>query len=318
MRYREEQLAGGIYGMLIGDALGVPYEFNEPAAIPPPDAIEYVPPADFERSHLDAPPGTWSDDGALALCLLASLLECGRFDPDDMGRRFLEFREAGYMAVGQYVFDIGGTTEDALDLIQKGTPALQAGRSDEWSQGNGSLMRVLPLALWHKGSDAELARDAADQSRITHAHPSAMACCALYCLWARRTLEGNDDAWTAAVQTYRALYAPETTERIMLDEVIKPDQPYPVRGKGFVVDTLRSAQAVQSAGDYAAVVRAAIALGNDTDTTACVAGGIAGIRAGVDNLPAIWLTGLRGHDIVDPLVLRLIAWHQQPSSDLPA
>jgi ADP-ribosyl-[dinitrogen reductase] hydrolase len=112
------------------------------------------------------------------------------------------------------------------------------------------------------------------------------------------------------VQTYRAIYVPETTERIMLDEVIKPDRPYPVRGKGFVVDTLRSAQAVQEAGDYAAVVRAAIRLGNDTDTTACVAGGIAGLRVGVDGLPAKWLAGLRGRDIVDPLVERLIAWHR--------
>lgn len=310
MRYQPNQLAGGIYGLLVGDALGVPYEFHAASEIPPRNAITFDPPAGFNRAHPGTPPGTWSDDGALALCLLASLLHCQQFDPEDMGRRFLNWRETGYMAVDGRVFDIGGTTEDALDLIQNGTPALQAGRADDWSQGNGSLMRVLPLALWHQGDDAALARDAADQSRITHAHPSARACCILYCLWARRTLEGHADAWAAAVQTFRDLYAPETPERIMLDEIILPEQPYRTRGSGLVVDTLRSAQAVQSEGNYADIVRAAIMLGNDTDTTACVAGGIAGIRFGLEGIPAQWREELRGRDIVAPLVAQLIAWHQ--------
>lgn len=310
MGYDADQLAGGLEGLLIGDALGVPYEFHPPAQIPPAAAIEFAPPPGFARAHRGTPPGTWSDDGALALCLLASLLDCGQLDPEDVGRRFLAFREAGAMAVDGRVFDIGGTTTEALDLLQKGTPALQAGRSDERSQGNGSLMRVLPLALWHRGDDAQLARDAADQSRITHAHPSARACCILYCLWARRTLERHPDAWTAAVQTFRELYAPETPERIMLDEVLTPDQPYPIRGRGFVVDTLRSAQAVQAAGAFEDVLRAAIALGNDTDTTACVAGGIAGLHGGAASIPARWRAGLRGRDIVAPLLERLIVWQQ--------
>ena len=311
MRYDPDRLAGGIYGLLIGDALGVPYEFHSANEIPSAHAIEFAPPPDFERSHLGTPPGTWSDDGAMALCLLASLLERNQFDAEDLGQRFVNWRETGYMAVDGRIFDIGGTTEDALDLIQKGTPALAAGRNDEWSQGNGSLMRVLPLALWHQGDDAALARDAADQSRITHAHPSAIACCILYCLWARRILADHSDAWTSAIQAFRALYATETPERIMLDEVIIPEAPYRTRGSGFVVDTLRSAQSVQTAGDYADVVRAAIALGNDTDTTACVAGGIVGLRFGVAAIPQRWRAELRGQDIAAPLIERLIAWHAQ-------
>ena len=310
MPYDAAHLAGGIYGLLIGDALGVPYEFHAAADIPATDSIDFTPPAGFKRAHSGTPPGTWSDDGALALCLLASLLDCNSFDPGDMGQRFLAFREAGYMAVDERVFDIGGASSDALDHLQQGTPALQAGRSDDRSQGNGSLMRVLPMALWHTGDDAALARDAAAQSRITHAHPSALACCAFYCLWARRTLEGNADAWTAAAQTFREIYAPATPERTMLDEVIKPEQPFRTRGSGFVVDTLHSAHAVQAAGTYAASVRAAIAFGNDTDTTACVAGGIAGLRLGVDAIPPDWRNNLHGRALVDPLVTRLIAWHQ--------
>jgi ADP-ribosylglycohydrolase len=75
--------------MLVGDALGVPYEFHDPEDIPPPEDIAFEPPASFPRAHGRTPPGTWSDDGAQALCLLASLLDCGRLDPEDLGRRFL-------------------------------------------------------------------------------------------------------------------------------------------------------------------------------------------------------------------------------------
>ena len=79
----QERLAGGLIGLLVGDALGVPYEFHRPADLPPHHAIEYTPPQSFDRSHKGVPPGTWSDDGAQALCLLASLLDCGCLDVVD-------------------------------------------------------------------------------------------------------------------------------------------------------------------------------------------------------------------------------------------
>src|SRR3954471_2433749 len=104
---RRERLAGGIYGLLVGDALGVPYEFNRPEALPPLAELEMDPPPGFRRSHRGTPPGTWSDDGAHALCLLASLLEQDRLDVDDLGRRLVAWHEEGYLAVEGKVFDIG-------------------------------------------------------------------------------------------------------------------------------------------------------------------------------------------------------------------
>ncbi len=313
--YSPSQLAGGLYGLLIGDALGVPYEFHEPEDLPAHDLLEYEPPRNFARTHRGTPPGTWSDDGALALCLLASLLDQEHFDAEDCAKRFLAWRESGYMAIDGRVFDIGITTSAALDRLRRGTLALQAGGSGEHTQSNGSLMRLLPLALWHRGDDATLARAAADQSRITHAHPTVRACCILYALWARRTLEGVSDSWSAAVTTMRELSPLGTAERQALDGIIQPDRDHPVEGTGFVVDTLRSARAVQALADnapeqiYAATVRGAIALGHDTDTTACVAGGIAGIRCGIEGIPIAWRAGLRGREIVEPLLARLINWH---------
>jgi ADP-ribosylglycohydrolase len=206
MPTRQERLAGGLIGLLVGDALGVPYEFHPPEQIPSADQIDFTPPLGFVRSHPSAPAGTWSDDGAQALCLLDSLLARNRFDADDFGRRLLLWYEKGYMAVDGNVFDVGAQTGRALRALRSGTPALQAGATEEQALGNGSLMRVLPLALWHRGTDDALAADAHAQSRITHGHVRAQVCCALYCLWARRVIEECDDPWRDAVQTLSRIY----------------------------------------------------------------------------------------------------------------
>jgi len=180
-----DSVAGGVWGLLIGDAAGVPYEFQTGLE---PDVIDMPPPAGFRRSHRGAPPQAWSDDGAHALCLLASLLDCGRLDVSDLGNRLLRWFDSGYLAVDRVVFDVGIQTQDAFGALRAGVPAEQAGPSRETANGNGSLMRVLPLALWHRGSDAELVADAARQSLVTHGHARSQVCCALYCLWVRYAL----------------------------------------------------------------------------------------------------------------------------------
>lgn len=295
-----QQIAGGLYGLLVGDALGVPYEFHDPRNLPPSGRIEMEPPAGFRRSHREQPVGTWSDDGAHALCLLASLAHCGRLDLDDLGRRIVRWWHEGYLCVDDRPFDIGNQTTTALSALERGVPAATAGPNGERDNGNGSLMRVLPLALWHRGTDAALAEDACRQSLPTHGHPVSQVCCALYCLWARRTLEGASSAWEEAVGTVRALgIHPEA-----LDRVLAFDRP---RGSGFVVDALHSARVAVDAGPYEVAVRRAIAFGLDTDTTACIAGGIAGIRDGLDGIPERWLQTLRGREQVEPLLAALLA-----------
>lgn len=308
MPTRAERLEGGLIGLLVGDALGVPYEFRAPERIPTPELIDYVPPPGYDRAHKGTPPATWSDDGAQALCLLDSLLTCGRFDADDFAHRLLRWYDEGHLAVDGRVFDIGVTTSTALANIRTGAPALEAGPTAEHALGNGSLMRALPLALWHRGSDAELAADAAAQSGVTHGHPRARVCCALYCLWARRVLDdAAADPWADAAAAVRAVYPEGTAERAELELNVRPDDEPHGLGRGYVVDSLRSARMVQRAGDYAAVVRAAVALGHDTDTTACLAGGIAGLREGVGAIPEHWRERLRGRELVAPLLAGLLA-----------
>ncbi|HET9226064.1 MAG TPA: ADP-ribosylglycohydrolase family protein [Thermoanaerobaculia bacterium] len=301
---RSDLIQGGLYGLLVGDALGVPYEFQAASALPRFEEIEMEPPPGFARSHPRVPPGSWSDDGSQALCLLTSILYHGRLDLDDFGRRLLNWRNVGYLAAGGVVFDIGVQTSRALDALENGVPAEKAGPAGERDNGNGSLMRVLPLALWHRGTDAELFRDAARQSLVTHGHPRAQLCCALYCLWTRRTLEGNGDAWTAAVRTVRELCDPAL--RAELEEQIHPESEPGGAGSGYVVDCLHSARSALRETTFEAVVKRAVLFGNDTDTTAAVAGGIAGARFGLSSIPERWLDRLPDRQIVDSIAQQLV------------
>lgn len=303
----ENRIKGGIIGLLVGDALGVPYEFHARETIPSFDEIEYEPPAGFNRAHAGVPAGTWSDDGAQALCLLASLLERDRFEPEDFAEKLVAWFREDYMAVDQ-LFDVGVQTQRAILNLRKGFPPLTAGLSEEKNNGNGSLMRVLPLALWHRGTDSELVADAFDQSAVTHGHLRSKLCCALYCLWARRILQNEENPWQAAIETLHAMFPFGTVERTELDAAIRPEEEiYEVKGSGYVVDSLRAARWACGSETFESTVKRAIQLGDDTDTTACIAGGIAGLMHGFDAIPARWRENLRGKEIYEPLLEKLLA-----------
>ncbi|MEW5851674.1 MAG: ADP-ribosylglycohydrolase family protein [Myxococcota bacterium] len=301
----KERVAGGIWGLLVGDALGVPYEFHSAEEIPAPPLIEMTPPPGFRASH-GVPPGTWSDDGAHALCLLASLNHCGRLDIDDLGRRLVNWHDHGYLAVDNRIFDVGIQTAQAIHALREGKPAEHTGPREEMHNGNGSLMRVLPLALWHRGTDEELVHDAHHQSLPTHGHPRSQVCCALYCLWARRLLHDVADPYRAAVAMLRAIYGGAGPHAEELERHVRPDEEHVPRGTGYVVDCLHSARFALREPSYDRVVRAAVALGRDTDTTAAVAGGLAGVRDGVEAIPRRWLDQLRERDTVEPLLEKLL------------
>lgn len=307
MPTRAQRIEGGLWGLLVGDAVGVPYEFKKPEQIPPRHMIDMIPPPDFPRAHQSIPIGSWSDDGAQALALLDSLLDRGQLDPDDLGRRLIDWFNEGRYAVGGVVFDLGLQTSHAIRNLMSGVPADRSGPSEESANGNGSLMRVLPLALWHNGDDAELVCDAFAQSAVTHGHIRSKLCCALNCLWARRLLDEAADPWAEAVLALRTILAGDQTALEEFETVIRPDDPPHGQGTGYVLDCLHSARLCLEAGTYPEVIRAAIALGNDTDTTACVAGGLAGIRDGVAAIPKTWLDQLRDKHQVQPLLNRLLA-----------
>ncbi|MFA5257121.1 MAG: ADP-ribosylglycohydrolase family protein [Opitutales bacterium] len=301
---RHERLEGGLLGLLVGDALGVPYEFKPPSELPAWENIEMTPPKGFYCNHSNVPPGTWSDDGSQALCFFASLRECGGVDLDDLGQRLIAWMHGGYMAVDSRPFDVGLQTCQALTNFKAGVPPEQSGMRKERSNGNGSLMRVLPLALLWIGDDESLVHAAHKQSLITHGHLRSQVCCALYCLWARRELEGRDNAWELAVARLREIYGTSGEFRTELEEHVRPEHRPEELGQGYVVSCLHTARIACMEHDVESILKRAISFGNDTDTSASVAGGIAGIRHGVQGIPERWWKILRGKDIVVPLIQR--------------
>lgn len=305
---KRERITGGLYGLLVGDALGVPYEFHDAREIPPLEEIEMVPPVGFRRAHPGVPAGTWSDDGAQALCLLDSLTACGGLDLESFAGRLSAWYEEGVWAVDNAVFDVGIQTGEALRAYRRGMPPELCGAIRPDGKGNGALMRVLPLALWHEGTDRALAEDAHRQCLVTHGHVCNQVCCALYCLTARGLLEEMDfrTAVGAAVERLRSVYRDMPEYARELEWSIRPDTPWEGQGSGYVVDTLRGAfMLLERAESYEEVVKGAVALGDDTDTTACVAGGLAGIRFGIESIPARWMSALRGRECVEELIERI-------------
>ena len=306
----ENNIKGGIYGLLIGDAVGVPYEFKNANDLPPFDQIDMIPPKSFDRTYPNIAVGTWSDDGSQALCLLNSLLLCKKLDPKDLMMCFADWYNMGFMAVDNHTFDVGVQTSQAIRNYLRGIDVMKCATNNEYANGNGSLMRTLPLALWHTGTDDTLIDDAYLQSHVTHAHLRSKICCALYCLWARYILQGQsiNDAWQQAVDKLYTLYNARESKAELeeLDSHIRPMEFIGVSGSGYVVDCLKSAYVALQETSYENVIKKAIRFGNDTDTTACVAGGIAGLYFGFDTIPKNWVDTLREKNTIDPLINQLM------------
>jgi ADP-ribosyl-[dinitrogen reductase] hydrolase len=299
------RIRGGLYGLLVGDALGVPYEFHDASAIPADGEVEMAPPKGFRRAHAGVPIGTWSDDGAQALCLLESLNRDASLDIADFAGRLVAWYEAGHMTPDGKVFDVGIQTRRALDALRRGGDAKTAGPSGERDNGNGALMRCLPVVFTAQSTE-ELIELAMRQGVVTHGHMRSQLCCALYVLSAAGISKGTPalEAVTQAEIELRRRFDSTRHKREM--DVVLNARSEPPRGSGYVVDSLWSSiDCLLKTSDYEACVRRAISLGNDTDTTAAIAGGLAGMLYGFDAIPSRWLNVLRGKELVDRLLVMI-------------
>jgi ADP-ribosylglycohydrolase len=297
---RRERTLGGLWGAVVGDALGVPVEFQSRAEL-------RVDPVTDLRAYgtYRQPRGTWSDDSSLLLCSAESLCEAG-WDLADMGRRFVRWRNAELWTPHGAVFDIGATTHQAIANLAAGVPPEQAGLDDERSIGNGSLMRTLPVALRFADEPPAALLDRAHRaSTLTHRHPRARMVCGLYCLLAAALLGGAAprEAYAAACAQGRAAYAdPAWSAQLphfacVLDGALASVPEDEISGSGYAVHCLEaSVWCLLHADSYEAAVLRAVNLGEDTDTTATVAGGLAGLHWSIEAVPARWRTALARHD----------------------
>ena len=251
-------LRDSVYGQAVADALGVPYEFRPRGTFRCTDMVGH-------GSH-NQPAGTWSDDTSMALAICDSYRELGRIDVEDIRARFVRwYRQGAYTVDG--LFDIGNATRAALERGH--------GLSGEWDNGNGSLMRTVPLAYTDATDDEVRA-----VSAITHAHAVSTEACVAMVKVARELIGGAEVADVAG----------DAAGRSAND----------IKSGGYVRDTYDAALwCLASTSSYAECVLAAVNLGDDTDTTAAVAGALAGIVYGMEGIPDEWLSALRGAEVIE-------------------
>lgn len=297
---------GALLGLAVGDALGTTIEFSKPGTFDP--IVDMVGGGPFRLA-----PGEWTDDTSMALCLAESLVECGGFDPRDQMNRYLRWRDEGHLSSNGRCFDIGGTVSEALHRFEAdGDP--YAGSTDEYSAGNGSLMRLAPIPIAYARDPARAIGYAAEMSRTTHGAREAVDACRYYCGIMVGALNGVPKA-----ELLKPMYSPVDGLWIReplapaIDEVARGsfldhEPPHDILGIGYVVKSLEAALWGLSRGeDYRECVLMAVNLGHDADTTGAISGMLAGAVYGVEGIPAEWRQRVAKADLIDALVEKLAA-----------
>ena len=292
----------GLMGLCVGDALGVPVEFTSRA-----ERVKSPVTTMLGYGTWNQPPGTWSDDSSLSFCLAECL--CRGYSLDAIANSFWRWYKEAYWTPRGDVFDIGQTTHTAIMRLKQGVVPHQAGGKVENNNGNGSLMRILPMAYCHRNLTlGELLARVHDVSAITHAHARSQMACGIYISIAVALLEGADlqTAYLQALQDIQTIYSVREFllekphfGRVLSGEIAKlPVEE--INSGGYVIDTLESSLwCLLNSSSYSEAVLKAVNLGGDTDTTAAVTGGLAGIYYGVENIPQKWMNQIaRRQDII--------------------
>jgi ADP-ribosyl-[dinitrogen reductase] hydrolase len=296
-------ILSGLMGVCVGDALGVPVEFTsrqERIISPVTTMVGY--------GTYNQPPGTWSDDSSLTFCLAESL--CNGYCVDDIAKSFVLWYTESYWTAHGQVFDIGNATRQAIYKFSQGTPALTAGGTSENSNGNGSLMRILPMAFLHETvTFCELIDQVHQVSAITHGHLRSQMACGIYISIAVELLKGANlfTAYHQGINNIQKIYSHHkylseiNNFQRVLNGDIKQLPIEAINSSGYVVDTLEAALwCILNSSSYSEAVLKAVNLGEDTDTTGAVTGGLAGIYYGVDHIPIHWIEQIaRKQDIVN-------------------
>lgn len=303
-----DAIKAALFGLAVGDALGVPVEFRSRRSLsenPVTDITGY-------GTHRQ-PPGTWSDDSSLSFCLAEAL--CDRFDLNKIAGNFIRWRHDGLWTPHGDVFDIGITTSAAISHLVTGTRPDLAGGFDESENGNGSLMRILPLLFYiqHKPL-GERYRLTKQVSSVTHGHIRSVIACFYYLEYARLLWKGMDK--TEAYQTVKPVVkGPLHSQGINEEEIGKFNrllegnvweaEEDAIQSSGYVLHSLEaSLWCLLTTRNYKEAVLKAVNLGQDTDTTGAITGGLAGLLYGFDSLPADWLAVLARKEDIEALANR--------------
>lgn len=302
-------MKSALFGVAIGDALGVPVEFKSRETIlqkPVTDMIGY--------GTYNLPPGTFSDDSSMTFCLAEALTQ--DFDLNTIGQNFVKWYHDNFWTARGEVFDIGIATREAINRLAKGEQPEFAGSTDASSNGNGSLMRILPLLFYIKDLSISKRYEIIKKvSSITHGHIRSVISCFYYLEFSREILLGKDK-----FEIYQKLQTeiPDFLNSLsinpheislfarLLNKDISELAEHEILSSGYVLHSLEaSIWCLLTTDNYKDATLKAVNLGEDTDTTAAITGGLAGLLYGFNSIPKSWIEQLVRKDDIEDLAQRM-------------
>ncbi|GGC44434.1 hypothetical protein GCM10011371_34830 [Novosphingobium marinum] len=293
-RAAEDRAVAALLGLAAGDALGASYEFRRRGSYVPTGAMTGGGPFGLA-------PGQWTDDTAMALALAESLLDHPALDATDLMERFASWRTHGTYSCTGTCFDIGMTTAQAIARYRRDGDPL-AGSTDPHSAGNGSLMRLAPVAIRHWRDRAAMHEVAALQSRTTHGAAEAVDACIGFCDMLADAIAGRPRS--EVLRPRQARLAPAIS-RIMAGSWQGRHRDT-IASTGYVVHSLEAAiWCTARTGSAREALVLASGLGEDTDTVAAITGQLAGALHGTAALPAQWLDALAWRERIEETARRL-------------
>ena len=300
-------IKSAIYGFVIGDAMGVPIEFEEREKLmksPVTNMLGY--------GSYDVPKGVWSDDTSMTLATIDSIIVNKKeLNYNDIANKFCEWiNNAKYTATNE-VFDIGTTTKYSLMRYwNNNIDATKCGGTGISENGNGSLMRMLPIALYcfyNKMEDNDIINIVRNTSSITHAHEISIIGCYMYVKYIIFILSKNNKT-----ESYKLLQKIDYSifnkdnidlyERIIKDDISRYSLDT-IKSTGFVVDTLESVLwVILNTENFNEAIIGSVNLGGDTDTNAAITGSIAGILYGYDSMNKKWIKDIKNKELLNKYI----------------
>ena len=298
---------GMLLGLAVGDALGVPVEFESRRALRNDPVVDMRSGGSWGQVA-----GTWSDDTSMTIAAMESITRLKKIDYNDVMENFLKWYERDAFTATGKLFDIGNTTRGAVVRFSRRLLSpTKCGATEKNSNGNGSLMRILPATLYLFGTRGQIGVDELEVihefSALTHGHAISKMSCGIYSLIAAQILNGKNisDAFKAGMNDAKTFYDNDATFKEfwrLCDENFAELPEDDILSTGYVLDTLEAALwCLLNTDDYKTLALKAVNLGSDTDTVGAVAGGLAGILYGADSIPAEWLATLKRRDYLEKI-----------------
>lgn len=305
-------IKGALFGFFVGDALGVPVEFVNRESLRKnkiKDMEEY-------GTH-NQPKGTWSDDSSMILATIDSLNIEKKINYNDIMNKFIDWYSTGKYTPFENVFDIGNATATALHRYKNNNSEFKCGSTEIYSNGNGSLMRILPISLYLHYTKDPMFDVISNISSMTHAHIYSIFSCVIYSVFINEYLKNKNiqRAYTNLQEIIKNILSNAENESIgNLDDLknvfsrliyndISKYKEEEIKSSGYVIDTLEACfWCLLTTDNYSDAVLKAVNLGDDTDTIAALTGGLAGLVYGYNSIPPKWINSLQKKETLSSFV----------------